>query len=78
MNAIEQLIVDENGVAFYPMMGNSYQLNELANEIVALLKQSKSKTQIIDELQEKYDVSYEDLFIDVSDFFSKLKVYGLV
>jgi len=77
MNPIEQLVLDENNIAFHPMMGNSYQLNNIANEIISSMKHHKTKDEIIDELSKKYDVSKSELFIDVSDFISKLKVYGL-
>ena len=77
MNPIDQLVLDENNIAFHPMMGNSYQLNTIANEILTALKHHKSKDKIIEELSRKYDVSKNELFIDVSDFMSKLKVYGL-
>ena len=78
MNTINELVLDENNIAFYPMMGNSYQLNDIGRKILVLLRQHKSKEEIIDELSQAYDVSKNDLFIDVSDFMSKLKVYGLV
>ena len=77
MNPIDQLVLDENNIAFHPMMGNSYQLNTIANEIITSLKHHKTKDEIIDELTNKYDISKSELFIDVSDFMSKLKVYGL-
>ncbi len=77
MQTIDQLVLDENNMAFHPMMGNSYQLNAIAREILTLAKHHKSKDEIMEELLEKYDVSKNELFIDVSDFFSKLKVYGL-
>jgi len=78
MNAIEQLVLDENNIAFHPMMGNSYQLNPIAKEIVYAIKEQKSKDEIVVSLSTKYDVNEEELFIDISDFFSKLKVYGLL
>jgi hypothetical protein len=77
MQTVDQLVLDENNIAFHPMMGNSYQLNSIAKEILSLLKMNKSKDEIIEELAAKYDVDKNELFIDVSDFFSKLKVYGL-
>jgi len=77
MQTVDQLVLDENNIAFHPMMGNSYQLNSIAKEILSLLKMNKSKDEIIDELALKYDVDKNELFIDVSDFFAKLKVYGL-
>lgn len=78
MNTIDQLVLDENNILFYPMMGNSYQLNNLGNEIVTSLKQHKTKDEIIEDLAAKYEVSKSELFIDVSDFLSKLKIYGLL
>ena len=77
MTIVDELVLDENNVAFYPTMGNSYQLNGIGKDIVTLLKEHKSKADIIDELASKYEVSKETLFIDVSDFLSKLRVYGL-
>ena len=78
MKVIEELVLDENNVAFHPMMGNSYQLNPIAKEIVSSIKEHKSKDEILQELSLKYDVAKEELFIDISDFFAKLKVYGLL
>ncbi len=78
MQAITQLVLDENNIAFHPMMGNSYQLNGISKEIIQLLRDSKSKHEIVELLSQRYDVSYNELFIDVSDLFSKLKVYGLL
>jgi len=36
------------------------------------------KDEIIEELSEKYDVTKSMLFIDVSDFLTKLNIYGLL
>ncbi|MBA1438591.1 MAG: PqqD family protein [Epsilonproteobacteria bacterium] len=77
MNALSQLVFDENGTAFHPTMGNSYQLNAVALDIVSLLREGKTKSELLEILQEKYDVEPNELFIDVSDFIAKLKVYGL-
>jgi len=78
MKIIDQLVLDDNNILFYPMMGNSYQLNSVGKEIVLLLKQHKSKDEIIEILSKKYGVPKNKLFIDVSDFFAKLKIYGLM
>jgi hypothetical protein len=34
MNNLNQIVLDENNIAFHPMMGNSYQLNDTAKEII--------------------------------------------
>lgn len=78
MRTIDQLVLNENNIAFNPVVGNSYQLNDIAKEILVALRHHKSKEEIIEALSQKYDVSKEDLFIDVSDFMSKLKIYGLL
>jgi len=77
MQVISQLVLDENNMAFHPMMGNSYQLNAIGKEILNMLKQHKVKDEIIEVLAKEYDMPEHELFIDVSDFISKLKVYGL-
>jgi len=77
MQAIQQLLIDENNMAFHSVMGNSYKLNPISNEIIQWLKQAKNKDEIISLLHEKYQISKDDLFIDVSDFLAKLKIYGL-
>ena len=77
MQAIDQLVLDENNMAFHPTMGNSYQLNSTAKDILTLLKHHKSEDEILEELSNKYQVSKNELFIDLSDFIAKLKVYGL-
>ena len=78
MQVIEQLIVDENNIAYHPMIGNSYQLNSISKEIVTSLQENKTKDEIIEELSQKYEVSKHELFIDVGDFLAKLKIYGLL
>jgi len=76
MQVIDQLLLDNN-IAFHPMMGNSYKLNETGKEILELLKQHKSKDEIVEILSKKYDVDKNEVFIDVGDFFAKLRIYGL-
>jgi len=78
MQAIKQLIVDENNIAYHPMIGNSYQLNSISKEILIALQENKTKDEIIEELSQKYDISKNELFIDVGDFLAKLKIYGLL
>ncbi len=78
MQYIQELILDENNVAFHPTMGNSYQLNATAKDIIHLLKVHKTKEEIIEELAERYGVAKKELYIDVNDFFNKLKIYGLL
>lgn len=78
MSQLDQLVIDENNTAFHPMMGNSYKLNEIGKDILKLYREGYSKEDIVEKLSDEYDVSVNELFIDVSDFFAKLKIYGLL
>ncbi len=75
---IQNLVIDENGMAFDPTLGSSYQLGGSAKEIIDLIKEGKGKAEIIEILAKRYNIDQAQLFIDISDFFAKLKVYGLV
>ena len=77
MKILNQLLIDENNIAFHPDMGNSYQLNSIGKKVLDLIKLHKTKDEIIEELHQTYNVSKDDLFIDVSDYLTKLKFYGL-
>jgi len=54
MQAITQLVLDENNMAFHPMMGNSYKLNEISKEIILYIRENKSKDEIVQLLSRKY------------------------
>ncbi len=75
---LNEMVIDENNMAFIPSLGTSYQLNETAKEIIDLIKEGKSKEEIVKIIAEKSGKSWKDVYIDVEDFFQKLKVYGLV
>ena len=75
---LKEMIIDENGVAFIPSLGISFQINETAKEIIELLKEGKDKEEIVRILAEKYKRDFREVYIDVEDFFIKLKFYGLI
>ena len=74
----EHLVVDENNMAFDPTVGTSYQLGGSAKDIIELLREGKDKEEIVDTLVKRHGAEKADVFIDVSDFLAKLKVYGLL
>ncbi len=75
---LNEMVIDENDMAFIPSLGMSYQLNKTAKEIIDLLKQSKTKDEIVKIIAEKSGSDWKDVYIDVEDFFQKLKIYGLI
>ena len=75
---INEMIIDENNMAFIPSLGTSYQLNKTAKDIIDLLKQGKTKDEIVKIITKNTGANWRDVYIDVEDFFQKLKIYGLV
>ena len=47
---ISQVVLDENNIAFNPMMENSYQLNNFGKEITTLICEGKTKDEVVDFL----------------------------
>jgi len=45
--------------------------------VVNLLKQHKTNDEIIEELSNTFGISKKELFVDMSDFITKLRIYGL-
>ncbi len=78
MEMIENLIIDENNIAYNNALGTSYKLNETGKDILEYLKKGLSKDEILNEIVSKYDIDKKEAFIDIQDFFIKLKLYGLV
>ncbi len=78
MQELLKLVIDENDIAFHPSTGNSYQLNDIAKEIINFLKEGKDKDTIIEEIAKEYGKDRKEVYIDVSDFLNKLKIYGLI
>jgi len=73
---LDSLIIDENNMGFIPSTGATFQLNETGKEILNLLKEGEDKDSIVSILAKKYDLDEKEVFIDVSDFLAKLKIYG--
>ena len=78
MKIIENLIISEGDIVFQPNIGNSYQLNNVAKRIIILMQQNKTKQEIVEIISSEYNLPKTALYIDISDFYSKLKCYGLM
>ena len=75
---LNEMIIDENNIGFIPSLGISFEMNETGKKIIELIKEGKTKEEIVEILSKEYDVSWREVYIDVEDFFIKLKVYGLI
>ncbi len=75
---LDEMVIDENNVGFIPSLGISFEVNETAKRIIELIKEGKSKEDIVKIISDEFDVSWGEAYADVEDFFIKLKVYGLI
>lgn len=78
LTALKNLALSDTGFVFDPSTGNTYTLNETALYIVRLLKDDKSKEDIIESLLNSYDVSKDEAERDFSDILIQLTEFGLV
>ena len=75
---VKEIVIDENNLGYLPSLGISFELNETAKEIINYLKSDYSKEEIIEELSKREKQKWEKIYIDVEQFFQKLKIYGLL
>ncbi|MBC8385470.1 MAG: PqqD family protein [Candidatus Cloacimonetes bacterium] len=78
VDKLNSLAISETGFIFDPTSGHSFTTNEVGMEILILLKSGKEIQEIIEDLQEGYTVSENELEIDVMDYIHNLKNYYLV
>jgi len=75
---LNNLFIDNNNMGVIQSTGETFQMNEIAKEIISYLKEGLDKDSIVRNIADKYNKKEEDVFIDVTDFFMKLKIYGLI
>jgi len=75
---LNEMVIDENNVGFIPSLGISFQMNETAKRIIELIKEGKNKEEIVEIISNEFDAGWREAYIDVEDFFLKLKTYGLI
>jgi len=75
---LNEMVIDENNVGFIPSLGISFQMNDTAKRIIELIKEGKNKEEIVEIISNEFDVGWREVYVDVEDFFLKLKTYGLI
>jgi hypothetical protein len=75
---LKEMVIDENNMGFIPSLGITFQLNDMAKKIIELIKEGKNKDEIVEILSSETGTDWREVFIDVTDFFQKLKIYGLI
>lgn len=78
MKLNNNIAVSESGFVFDPNSGESFSLNKTGREILNLLKESKSITEIRSIILSKYEVSESAFNRYFEDFTQMLKHYHLI
>jgi PqqD family protein of HPr-rel-A system len=78
MKKLDVLALNDEGFAFDPSSGDSFQVNSSGRAIIAGLRKDESDADIADGLVAEFDVDTEDARADVADFRARLKSYGLL
>ncbi|MBC8052783.1 MAG: PqqD family protein [Sphingobacteriaceae bacterium] len=78
MKLKKNIATSENGFIFNPATGDSFSSNPIAAEILQMMKDGKSSSQIKAELLDKYHVEELQLERDWDDWMSQLKDANLL
>ncbi len=78
MKLKKNIATSEEGFIFNPSTGDSFSVNPIGTEILALLKKDKPLDEIIEIMCEKYDVDRSIFEKDLDDFTSQLKEYTIL
>jgi len=77
MKLKRNIAVSESGFLFDPTSGESYSLNEQGLEILNLMKERKSDTEIAAYMTETYDISIDEFEKYYLDFMGLLRQFKL-
>ena len=77
MKIKKSIAVSKSGFIFNPSTGDSYTVNQIAAEILELLKESDSLEKVKAEMLKNYDVDEKSLDEDLNDFSAHLQQLGL-
>jgi hypothetical protein len=78
MKLKKNIATSEAGFIFNPGSGDSFSVNNIGAEILALFKENKSQQEIIENISLKYEVEKSQLEKDLDDFVSQLYGYNLL
>lgn len=78
MKLNKNIAVSENGFIFNPLSGDSFSTNPVGQEVIRLLKDGKSRSEIITDLASRYAAEPSVIEKDLGDFFQMLQSFQLL
>lgn len=74
----QNIAVSESGFLFLPSTGETFTLNEIGKNIVKMLQQNLSTSEIYKNMLDEYDIDEQAFDKDFTDFIYQLKSYSLL
>lgn len=78
MTIKKNIATSEEGFIFNPSTGDSFSSNPIGSDIITLLKENKTKVEIIAYIISKYDVDETQFEKDLDDFESQLQDFNIL
>lgn len=78
VSRLRELTISQDGFAFDPLTGYSYQLNPVATRILRCLQKGMSVRQITNLLVRTYDAKRERVQRDLHEFIERLQDFMLL
>jgi hypothetical protein len=78
MQINKNIAISDSGFIFNPSTGDSFSTNQVGMEIIRLLKDNKSKEEVISGVVSKFNVDEATVEKDLSDFTLMLNNFQLV
>jgi hypothetical protein len=78
MKLNKNIAVSDNGFIFNPLSGDSFSTNPIGQEVIRLMKEQKTKEEIVKTLAQKYNSEEANIEKDLVDFFQMLLSYQLI
>jgi hypothetical protein len=78
MKLKKNIATSETGFIFNPGTGDSFSVNNLGAEILAMFKENKSQHEIVESISLRYECEKSQIEKDLDDFISQLYNYNLL
>lgn len=77
MKINKNIAISDSGFIFNPSTGDSFSVNQVGQDIIRLLKENKSKEEVITEISGMYHVDPATIEKDLADFALMLNNFQL-
>ncbi len=74
----KNIAISESGFIFNPSTGDSFSCNDVAADVINLLKENRSIEQVKAQIIEKYNVQESELDKDLQDLWLQLRDNNLL